>query len=414
MASNEVKIIHDKEGNAKIIQSGINLTLQNILKKEALNYYAQATNKEKRNKLQQYKNKFANYMNLLENNTNVNLYFQAYEFILNFRQFILGKLGDIDYTFAIRVSERGANGSIFMKTLTIGSIDFINLMKDKNGNVIGLSQSGNNLRFNSAFLNNLKTLIKNIEAQGMSIEVNAGCSSFSLVNETLGTRQDFSNGKLFKSYIQALQRQEREGKWYTFIFKGGKDESSLVEKQVFKFEIDHVEGNPISSSIFSAIGKYFSDEMNTKRQIANTLQLKVDSSYPNAGNLTELYILAKQRLNNGKNTFRPKPVSVSGQTLFQLYTEIKKNTQPFYSGGDVLMEQIKSFLGSNPSLTSYATIRKTIENFYNALNTSNIETMKKELSNLLLQKGSDLMSQEQKDLSLAISNSFESFFNNMI
>jgi hypothetical protein len=49
-----------------------------------------------------------------------------------------------------------------MKTLTLGQLDFLKLMKDKNGKVIGLSESGGNLRFNTAFLRNLRQLIKNI------------------------------------------------------------------------------------------------------------------------------------------------------------------------------------------------------------------------------------------------------------
>jgi hypothetical protein len=60
-------------------------------------------------------------------------------------------------------------------------------------------------------------------------------------------------------------------------------------------------------------------------------------------------------------------------TLFELWNEVRTNREPFYSGGDYLLNQIKSFLGSNPSLTSYSTIRKTIENFYNALNASSIK-----------------------------------------
>jgi hypothetical protein len=76
-------------------------------------------------------------------------------------------------------------------------------------------------------------------------------------------------------------------------------------------------------------------------------------------------------------------------TLFELWNEIRANTEPFYSGGDYLMNQIKSFLGSNPSLTSYATIRKTIERFYNALNTSTIAETKDLLSKELLQENSE-------------------------
>lgn len=52
------------------------------------------------------------------------------------------------------------------------------------------------------------------------------------------------------------------------------------------------------------------------------------------------------------------------------------------------MNQIKSFLGSNPSLTSYKAIRNSVDKFYQALNNTNIETVKQELSKLLLQNPS--------------------------
>lgn len=416
MASN-ITIINDIEGNAEIFSLGIGSILEEVLKEDAMTYYAEQTVKEKMKRLFQYKQKFAYYKNILsqKNIEDVDLYFQAYQFILEFRQFILGKLGKIDYTFIIDEKEKGFNGSVFLKSLTLGSVDFINLIKDENGKVIGLSQSGENLRFNASFLNNLKNLIKKIQQEGMSFKINSECTHFTLVNETLGTRQDFSDGKLFRSYITTLQRKRETEKWYDFQLTIKKDISAKEQKAVFKYFIKRVNNAPQSSSVFSAIGKYFSDELNAKRKaVQQTYNETVDPSYPNAGNLTELYLNAKKRLNNGKNMFRPNRQPVTGQTLFEMYKEIKANTQPFYSGGDLLMEQIKSFLGSNPSLTSYKTIRNTIEKFYNALNASDIESTKKELSKLLLQKGTDLMTQEQKDLGLAISKSFSQFFQNIV
>lgn len=60
------------------------------------------------------------------------------------------------------------------------------------------------------------------------------------------------------------------------------------------------------------------------------------------------------------------------------------------------MNQIKSFLGSNPSLTSYSTIRKTIKRFYDALNASSITKTKELLAEALLQQDSksDLITEE--------------------
>jgi hypothetical protein len=46
--------------------------------------------------------------------------------------------------------------------------------------------------------------------------------------------------------------------------------------------------------------------------------MSVDPSYPNAGNLTEMYISAKARLNEGHNDFKER-TPVPGHTLFELY-----------------------------------------------------------------------------------------------
>ena len=412
---NNITIINDTNENASVISSQIAPTVENALKNDTLEYYAKMTEEEKKKKLQKYKQKFAYYMNILVNETSVDLYFQAYEFILKFRQFILGTLGTINYSFVLKASQRGSNGSVFMKTLTLGQLDFLKLMKDENGKVIGLSQSGDNLRFSTAFLRNLRQLIKNIQHQGMNIKVDSGCSSFILTNETLGTRQSFASGKLFKARIDVLQHKYKVQTFYQFELTVTKDISRKTGAEVFKYNITKVNGNPESSSVFSAIGKYFSDEMTAKREAANeTFGISVDPSYPNAGNLTELYIAAKHRLNQGKNRFTPRK-KVPGMTLFELWNQIRANTEPFYSGGDFLMNQIKSFLGSNPSLTSYSTIRKTIEKFYNALNASSIAETKELLAKELLQENSksELITKEQKELSQAIAESFTRFFKDL-
>lgn len=414
--ANEMTVTTDVNGLSSTIFSQIAPTIENALKGNALEYYSKMTEEEKKKKLQKYKQRFAYYMNALINEVSVDLYFQAYEFILEFRQFILGTLGAINYSFVIKTNERGSNGSVFMKTLTLGQLDFLKLMKDKNGRVIGLSKSGGNLRFNTAFLRNLRQLIKNIQQTDMNIKIDSGCSSFILTNETLGTRQSFASGKLFKARIDALQHQYKVQTFYQFELTVTKDISKKTGAAVFKYDTIRVNGNPESSSVFSAIGKYFSDEMTAKKEITNeTFGISIDPSYPNAGNLTQLYIVAKNRLNQGKNRFTPRK-KVPGMTLFELWNEIRVNTEPFYSGGDYLMNQIKSFLGSNPSLTSYATIRKTIERFYNALNTSTIAETKDLLSKELLQENSEseLITKEQRALSQAIAQSFAQFFEDLV
>lgn len=409
-----IKIYTDINQIVSNIQPQITLAIQNTLKDEALEYYATLTENEKRIKLAQYKQKFANYMNLLENNTSVALYLEAYEFVLEFRKFILGTLGTINYSFVLGYKPINSNSQVFMKTITLGQVDFLQLLKDKNGDIVGLKNDSGRLRFTSSFLQNLRRLIREIQEKGVKIEINPSCSSFSLINEDLGTRQNFSNGNLFKARINFLQRQYKAQTFYNFQLSVTKDISSKTGRNVFKFYIKRVNGNPDSSTVFSALGKYFSDEMTAKRQAVNqNFNISIDPSYPNVGNLTEMYILAKNRLNHGKNHFYPRQ-RVSGMTLFELWKQ-SKNNEPFYSGGDVLMNQIKSFLNSNPSLTSYGTIRKTIQNFYNALNKSSIKETKEQLSKLLLQKTSNSKSitEEERQLSQDIAQSFSKFFQDL-
>jgi len=48
-------------------------------------------------------------------------------------------------------------------------------------------------------------------------------------------------------------------------------------------------------------------------------------------------------------------------------------------GGDDLTNQIKSFLGSNPSLTSYKAILKSVQQIKNILSNTNLSKMQKEI-----------------------------------
>ena len=408
----EATIYHDHEENRKAIFSGIQSKIKNGLYQDGLNYYTNMTKDQIEKRLINYKTGFLDYKNRLSNTDSIQEYFNAYQYILQFRKFILGNLGEINYTFVIRTNTKDF---VNIQTLTLGSASFIDLIKNQSGVITGLKKDGDNIRI-SGIIPKLRELIASIQGQGMQIKISQNCNSFVLTNDRLGTRQEFSNGKLFKSYIQTLQRHQNAGKWYDFELKINKDNSTESETKVFSIEILNVHNSPKSSSIFSAIGKYFTDETIAKKNIANLANISIDSNMPNAGNLTELYILAKARLNNGQNNFyHPRRQPVKGQDLFALYKQVKSNTNPFYSGGDFLMNQIKSFLGSNPSLTSYKTIRKSIENFYNALNSTNTQTIKESLSKLLLQKSStqNTITEIQKDLSNDIANAFEQFFSKL-
>lgn len=114
--------------------------------------------------------------------------------------------------------------------------------------------------------------------------------------------------------------------------------------------------------------------------------LKINLNNPNLGQLSEFYELAKLRLNNGHNKFEDENTKTEGDILRQIWQETKSNSDAFYTGGDVLINQIKSFLGKNPSLTSYRTIKNAITNFYDALNQNSLENIKEKLKVLLLQE----------------------------
>lgn len=408
----ELIINTDIEAITTNLIQNVTLAVEEALKYDALNYYANRTEEQKKRILSAYKEGFKNYKEQLNNTSSLEDYFKAYEYILNFRKFILGEIGEIDYTFVLSAT---AGQEKFIKSITLKSEDFKNLIFDKNNNIVGLVNDYDNLRFSSAFIKQLRSLIKNINQQGINIQISPTGNNFILVNENLGTRQQFTSGQLFKSRIAFLQRQYNTQHWYSFDLDVTKDISAQQGAAVFKYKINKVSGNPLSSSVFSAIGKYFSDEMTAKRQaVSNSFGYSIDPSYPNVGNLTQLYILAKERLNNKHNNFRPRRRRVSGATLFELWNEVRANTEPFYSGGDVLMEQIKSFLGANPSLTSYSTLRQSINNFYNAINNSNIKDMQNKLSQLLLQESTvGTLSQEQKNLSKTIAKAFNDFFRDL-
>lgn len=424
MANNNVQVITNIDKTTTAISSQIAPVIEEVLKKDVMDYYGKLTAEYKKKELENYKAKFKEHLNKINNKeVPVGAYFDAYEDILNFRQFILGELGAINYTFSLRAID-SKQQRVFMKNITLGRAEFIELMgrtKNEKNEILGLDKTNENLRFSTAFLQQLRQYIKNIQEKNMSFLIDSGCSHYILVNEDLGAREQFTNGKLFKSKIEAIQRNKERSGADLYIFdldlktSQQKDKSTGQKKTVFSLRVRDVNGNPESSSVFSAIGKYFADEMTQKRDYVKNNNININPNYPNAGNLTELYIVAKHRLNDGHNTF-PERTRVSGKTLFDLWKQVRSNTDPFFSGGDFLMDQIKSFLGSNPSLTSYKTIQTTVKGFYDILESSTSpEQIKNKLSKKLLQENSNNeRTDNEKQLSKAIAESLDLFFQDLI
>lgn len=400
----------DTQSIVEIINPQIQQAINGIVNGEMLQQYTKESKQQlKKIGLDYYKTKFQNWQTQLAGTTSVNTYFNAYEDILKFRKFILGEAGKIDYILIFQNRTRGKNASVYINQIKLDSLAFAQLIKNNNF----LFEHEDNIRISQSLITYLKKQIMYLTKERIAVEVKAN-ANFTLINENVGARKTFTDGKLFKARIDALRSQKKRVQWYTFEIHEIVNKNKDGDK-IFQYVVTGVNGRPFSSSVFSAIGKYFSDELTQKENVANEKghsQL-ASITYPNAGNLTELYILAKQRLNAGKNKF-PKRRGVAGNTLFQLYKEVKANTDAFYSGGDVLTNQIKGFLGSCPSLTSFTAIRNTVINLTNALSQNSTQDIKNQLSKLLLQKSfTKKISKEEQQLSQNIAKSFKEFFKDL-
>jgi len=86
--------------------------------------------------------------------------------------------------------------------------------------------------------------------------------------------------------------------------------------------------------------------------------------------------------------------------LFPIYAQVLGNIDPFYSGGDILSTQIKSFLGSCPSLTSFSTIEETLKSFQKILSKDNLDDIYIDLQKKLIkEENENAILKEENELS---------------
>lgn len=415
----------------QIIQSQTSPAIQKVLSTSALEQYSQKTQKEAKEILQKlilYKNRFLWYREQLKKEVPLETYLSAYEFILEFRKFILGeKLGAINYTFIVTTYEKQSGYTVH--NVELSAKQFSEVISSYGGKFLLFEDS---IKFPSQLQTDLKKAIqiaKNLEKKAsfskyFPFDVKIG-NELSFTDEETGIKIRCSDKNFFISYLQSLASAKgRISMNKRHQIKGTNGYYFLLEHQGGRIITTNARGAIPSSSIFSAVGKYLKDEFDAKTTYYNMQQSSSDKlnppSYPNAGNFTELYIVAKSRLNGGKNKFGGSRQKVSGKDLFELYKQVKSNTDAFYTGGDYLTDQIKGFLGALPSLTSLKTIKNAVENFYQALkdveeNIKNIDHIKKELSKLLLQdeSTSKKISDTQRNLSKDLAVAFEKFFSNL-
>lgn len=384
----------------KRIQSTITTTIHSqsfpVLKKQAPSYFAEESQKKKK-EFENLKKKILSFS--LGEERKVQNYFQAYEIILDVRQFFLGEKGTIDYTILFSTKGRGKEGSASIHEITIDRKTFSELMLSKDGEKF-LKESGGNIRFTRAFVSKLKQMANNIEAQeGFSFKITD--NNFKVVNEIIGKSRDYKGADLFKKQIER-QTKIKEGNRYIFEINLEKVTSTKDEKDILSYKIRGVSGGDDSQSIFSAIGKYTADEIEAKNSIIKEGGFNTQVYIPNRGNLSEIYSLAKMKLNNDRNKFGSNGEKrfVSGQNLFPIYAQVLGNIDPFYSGGDILSTQIKSFLGSCPSLTSFSTIEETLKSFQKILSKDNLDDIYIDLQKKLIkEENENAILKEENELS---------------
>lgn len=390
--------------SAKINQTAIQNIIANVLKeqtkeiilKDAPTYFAFKTQEILKTKkaLEDLRNQVKSMNNFLKKGGEVPLekYFEAYELLLDVRKFFLGEKGEIDYSILF---SRKENQEANIYNIIIDHKTFRELLFNEQNILQGIKFQGESLRFDQSMLtSSLKKIIDTLKSQGINCSVVGEGSFFRLINENVGKSKDFKDGKFFKEQIEFAKK--RVGTRYIFDIdiKASKKDG----KDVFSYIFNKVDGSPMSSSVFSAIGKYAADQIEAK-EAAFESQLNIQKNVSiSSGHLTEIYILAKDRLNQGKNRFpERRRVYASGSNgLFNIFAQVRSNSDSFYSGGDYLTEQIKSFLGNAPSLTTIRTIRNGIQNIDDSLSQSNLEEIKKSLLNQIVKKQNNLMQAENQ------------------
>lgn len=389
------KIEIDEKGIQTIMTPTIHSQVFPVLKKQVPSYFAEKSQKKKK----EFENLKKKILSFSLGERKVQNYFQAYENILDIRQFFLGEKGNIDYTILFSTKERGNEGSASIHEITIDRKTFSELMLSKDGEKF-LKESGGNIRFTRAFVSKLKQMANNIETQdGFSFKITD--NNFKVVNEIIGKSRDYKGADLFKKQIE--RQKNRAGDRYDFIITVEKATKGKKGEDILSYSISEVKNGAKSSSIFSAIGKYSADELIAKNEIVAQGNFNTKVYIPNRGNLSEIYSLAKKKLNNDKNEFgsgQKEYRFISGKDLFPIYAQVLGNIDPFYSGGDILSTQIKSFLGSCPSLTSFSTIEKTLESFQKILSKDNLDDIHADLQKKIIQEENEnAILKEENELS---------------
>lgn len=339
---------------------------EDVLKKikpQMIDYFSYQTETIKRNKsdFADLKARIDTCINSLQGSQSVKKYFNGYELILEARQFFLGELGQINYTFVVAVENKLVEITIDHKKLS--QLLF-------KGQKFGLSR---NLRFNATFTHAL---------QGYLYDVIVSQTGFELIVEGEKINLKFENPKWMQQQLEIIKNEK--GQNYEFALN-----LEITKKDKLKWKYERpTTGFRDTSSIFSAVGHYAIDELEAKKNALATQAPSRNISI-NIGNLTQIYKKAKNDLNQGHNSLRPNQ-RISGESLYQIFQQVRSNTDPFYAGGDILESQIKSLLGSMPSLTSFHAVKEALKELQTAFQQETFEETKQKISEMFI-KNSDKM-----------------------
>lgn len=352
----------DTQGNQQLMKNYIKqeVHMENYIKPQMIDYFTVESEKIVRSvhDFQNLKTKIQKIAQELETTRSVRKYYEAYEAVLDTRVFFMGGLADISYILTIAINEEPVDVPLSRKQLD--DILF-------HGKKFGLSNTGSSLRFNRAALDALESY---------ALEVLINNDEFQIVSKDRGMDLHFQNPRWMRKELDRLQALNEH--FYSFVM-----EKQVDIRNKMHFQITAASGGKETDTVFSAVGQYAVDELYAKEQAAAQEQALYKGQM-NIGNLTEIYIKYKALVNQGHNHF-PERRYVSGEELFPIFREVRGNTDPWYSGGDFLEAQIKSFLGSMPTLASLKTVKTMINDLNRILSSNNLEEIKKELSQMFIQ-----------------------------
>lgn len=171
-----ISIITDKEEIKKQVVNDFSKKIYEELIEGASSEFAKIiSSDEKIKKLNKWKEQFEIQKKQLENSTQLDDYLKAYEFILDFRKYLLGDIGQIFYKFLVQTDNN------IIKTIYMNNEAFKTLLFSKDIHAV------ENFKGNIRFTNVFRQQLLNLKDEGVDISLNENQTAFCLTN--INTKQ---------------------------------------------------------------------------------------------------------------------------------------------------------------------------------------------------------------------------------